>query len=148
MPAVTSSNGPVAVTGASGYIGAHTIIALLKRGYEVRACVTDLTNPDKTEFLKKMNDEHEGSISLHQANLLEAGSYDDVFAECSAVLHVGQPEQRSPTGLRWFGGRYRQHHGFHQQGKNGQAPRVYQFVRGHRTSRTSGTPIHRKRLGI
>ena len=55
MPAVTSSNGPVAVTGASGYIGAHTIISLLQRGYEVRACVTDLNNPDKTEFLKKMN---------------------------------------------------------------------------------------------
>lgn len=91
MPAVTSSSGPVAVTGASGYIGAHTIISLLQRGYEVRACVTDLTNPGKTEFLKRMNDQYDGAITLHQANLLEAGSYDDIFAECSAVLHVGQP---------------------------------------------------------
>ena len=52
MPAVTSSSGPVAVTGASGYIGAHTIISLLQRDYEVRACVTGLSNPNKTEFLK------------------------------------------------------------------------------------------------
>ena len=91
MPAVTSSSGPVAVTGASGYIGAHTIISLLQRGYEVRACITDLSNPNKTEFLKRLNGRYEGSITLHQANLLEAGSYDDIFAECSAVLHVGQP---------------------------------------------------------
>ena len=91
MPAVKTSNGPVAVTGASGYIGAHTVISLLQRGYEVRACVTDLSNPYKTDFLKRLNGRYEGSITLHQANLLEAGSYDDIFAECSAVLHVGQP---------------------------------------------------------
>ncbi len=91
MPAVTSSSGPVAVTGASGYIGAHTIISLLQRGYDVRACVTDLSNPNKTGFLKRLNGQYDGSITLHQANLLEAGSYDDIFAECSAVLHVGQP---------------------------------------------------------
>ena len=84
MPAIKSSNGPVAVTGASGYIGAHTVISLLQRGYEVRACVTDLSNPHKTDFLKRLNGRYEGSITLHQANLLEAGSYDDIFAECSA----------------------------------------------------------------
>ncbi len=91
MPSVTSSNGPVAVTGASGYIGAHTIVALLKRGYEVRACLTDTSNPAKTEFLLAMNDEYQGCVSLYQANLLESGCYDEVFAGCSAVLHVGTP---------------------------------------------------------
>jgi nucleoside-diphosphate-sugar epimerase len=91
MPSVTSSDGPVAVTGASGFIGAHTIISLLKRGYDVRACVTDLTNPDKTEFLLALNNEHPGNVTLVQANMLEDGSYDDAFAGCSAVLHVGTP---------------------------------------------------------
>ena len=91
MPSVTSADGPVAVTGASGYIGAHTVIALLKRGYDVRGCVTDLSNPDKTEFLLALNDEHPGSVTLHEANLLEEGSYDAPFADCSAVLHVGTP---------------------------------------------------------
>ena len=28
MPSVTAADGPVAVTGASGYIGAHSVIAL------------------------------------------------------------------------------------------------------------------------
>jgi nucleoside-diphosphate-sugar epimerase len=91
MPSVTSSDGPVAVTGASGFIGAHTVIQLMKRGYDVRGCVTDTSNPDKTGFLLKLNDEHPGNVTLHQANLLEDGSYDEIFAGCSAVLHVGTP---------------------------------------------------------
>ena len=91
MPAVTSSDGPVAVTGASGYIGAHTVIALLDRGYDVRACVRDATDPQKTEFLLALNDQHPGTVTLHEANLLAAGSYDECFAGCSAVLHVGTP---------------------------------------------------------
>jgi nucleoside-diphosphate-sugar epimerase len=92
MPSVTAADGPVAVTGASGYIGTHTVVALLKRGYAVRACVTDKTNPDKTEHLLALNDAgFSGSIELHQANMLEEGSYDDVFAGCCAVLHVGTP---------------------------------------------------------
>ena len=91
MPSVTPADGPVAVTGASGYIGAHTVVALLRRGYEVRACVTDTANPHKTEFLLALGDAHPGAVALHQANLLEAGSYDAPFADCSAVLHVGTP---------------------------------------------------------
>ena len=89
MTSVTFGDGPVAVTGASGYIGAHTVIALMKRGYEVRACITDISNPAKSEFLTLMNDQYPGTLSVHEANLSDEGSYDDAFADCSAVLHVG-----------------------------------------------------------
>jgi nucleoside-diphosphate-sugar epimerase len=90
MPSVTPSNGPVAVTGASGYIGSHVVISLMKRGYEVRACVTDSSNPIKTDHLLALNDAgHPGSVALHEANLLEEGSYDEVFAGCCAIIHVG-----------------------------------------------------------
>ena len=91
MPAVKLSDGPVAVTGASGYVGAHTVSALMKRGCDVRACVTDLNNADKTEFLLAMNEEHPGNVTLHQANMLEEGSYDSIFEGCIAVCHVGTP---------------------------------------------------------
>jgi len=92
MPAVTSSDGPVAVTGASGYVGSHVVIALMKRGYRIHACVTDPNNPDKTEHLLALNGgDYPGRLELFTANLLEAGSYDIPFTDCSAVLHAGTP---------------------------------------------------------
>ena len=90
MPSVTSSSGPVVVTGASGYIGSHVVLALLQRGYEVRACITDPSNPIKSDPLLAMNDAgHPGSLTLYKANLLEEGSYDAPLAGCCALLHVG-----------------------------------------------------------
>jgi nucleoside-diphosphate-sugar epimerase len=69
-------------------VGAHVVDALLARGYTVNACVTDLARPDKTEHLSALGGASE-RLQLHQANLLEPGSYDEAFAACSAVLHVG-----------------------------------------------------------
>ena len=89
MPSVTPSDGPVTVTGASGYIGSHVVRSLVQRGYDVRACVTDPSNPIKSDHLLAMNDGHAGRVALHKANLLEEGSYDAPFADCCAVLHVG-----------------------------------------------------------
>ena len=46
MTSIKAKEGPVAVTGASGYVGAHTVAVLLRRGYQGRACVTDMNNSD------------------------------------------------------------------------------------------------------
>jgi nucleoside-diphosphate-sugar epimerase len=90
MPAVTHSEGPVAVTGASGYNGAHVVSALVQRGYTVRACVTDPDNPDKVDHLLALNEAgHAGQVELFRGNLLEPGSYDQPFADCSAIFHLG-----------------------------------------------------------
>jgi len=92
MPAVKSVDGPVAVTGASGYIGSHVVDALMKHGYTVHACVTDLNNPSKTEHLLKLNrSEYPGHLELFSANLLEEGSYDIPFTNCIAILHAATP---------------------------------------------------------
>ncbi|MFW9873156.1 MAG: NAD-dependent epimerase/dehydratase family protein [Candidatus Thorarchaeota archaeon] len=85
-------DGPVAVTGTSGYVGSHIVVALMKHGYTVHACVTDLNNPDKTEHLLKLNKgEYPGHLKLFSANLLKEGSYDKPFTGCSAILHAGTP---------------------------------------------------------
>jgi nucleoside-diphosphate-sugar epimerase len=91
MPPITGpTDGPVAVTGASGYIGSHVVKNLVEAGYAVRASVRDASRKDKTEFLLAMNDRSAGSVEIFAADLLQAtlGSYDEVCAGCSAVFHV------------------------------------------------------------
>ena len=44
MAGISKNEGPVAVTGASGYIGSRVVEDLMKEGYEVHACVRDKSN--------------------------------------------------------------------------------------------------------
>ena len=88
--AVSPASGPIVVTGASGYIGAWIVRDCVEQGYEVRACVRDTKNPAKTEHLSRLNDEElRGSVSLYEADLFAAGSYDEAFTGATAVIHAG-----------------------------------------------------------
>ncbi|MDP6315515.1 MAG: NAD-dependent epimerase/dehydratase family protein [Pseudomonadales bacterium] len=85
--AVSPADGPVAVTGASGYIGSWTVRDLLEKGYRVRACVRDMGKADKVDHLLAMNST--GEVELFEADLFKPGSYDTAFSDCCAVMHVG-----------------------------------------------------------
>ncbi len=89
MPSVDPTKGPVAVTGASGYVGSHCVGALLKRGYTVHACVTDVDDPEKTGHLHALDAAHPGNVKLFAGDLFVPGSYDESLEGCCAVLHVG-----------------------------------------------------------
>ena len=91
MPAISGpSDGPVAVTGASGYIGSHVVKNLVLHGYDVHACLRDTTRQDKTSYLLELHEKGPGSVSLFSCDLFKAeeGDYDEAFAGCSAVFHV------------------------------------------------------------
>jgi len=83
-------DGPVAVTGASGFIGSEVVTNLVAHGYNVRACVRDASREDKVSYLLELNDQGSGSVELYSCDLAKAndGSYDEAFAGCSAVFHV------------------------------------------------------------
>jgi nucleoside-diphosphate-sugar epimerase len=88
MPHITASDGPVAVTGAAGYIGSHIVLNLVQHGYQVRACVRDPTLVEKTAHLTLMNSMGPGSVELHRGDLEGEGSYDKAFRGVVAVFHA------------------------------------------------------------
>jgi nucleoside-diphosphate-sugar epimerase len=65
----------------------------------VRCCVRDATNPLKTAHLLAMNEMGAtGSVSLHTADLLTPGDYDEPFAGCCGVFHAGAVLERDHAG--------------------------------------------------
>ena len=81
-------DGPVAVTGAAGYIGSYLVLTLVKHGYQVRACVRDTGNITNTAHLSAMNSIGPGSVSLHSCDMIVPGIYDDVFKGCVGIFHA------------------------------------------------------------
>jgi len=83
------SNGLVAVTGASGYIGSWCVKYLVSNGYQARGTVRSLKDPMKVQHLMDMKE----PVELFEADLLKEGSFDACFTGCKAVLHVASPFQ-------------------------------------------------------
>lgn len=82
---------PVLVTGATGYVAGWIVRYLLEDGRTVRGTVR---NPDKTSGLAHLHalaEQHPGRLTLHQADLLEPGSYAEAMEGCELVIHTASP---------------------------------------------------------
>lgn len=112
MPAVSLTEGAVAVTGASGYIGSWIVQDLVEQGYRVHACVRDISRSEKVDHLLAMNETGlPGNVELKDGDLFERGSYDDAFRECAAVIHVAAPQgYNQETAQQTYDGVYTEMH--------------------------------------
>ncbi|MEM9622394.1 MAG: NAD-dependent epimerase/dehydratase family protein [Pseudomonadota bacterium] len=80
--------GTVAVTGAAGFIGGWVVRLLLEQGFRVRACVRNVDDESRTGFLRQMPAYSSGRLTLHSADLDNAGCFDEIFQGCHGVCHV------------------------------------------------------------
>ena len=79
--------GKILATGGAGYIGSHTVIELIKRGYEVE--ILDNLYNSKIEALDKIEKIAGIRPKFHQIDMLDAAGVEKVFAEggFDAVIH-------------------------------------------------------------
>ena len=97
MSAISPKDGPVAVTGCSGFTGGHMVRELVLHGYQVRACIRDANSWRGQDCANYLGGLPNVEI-VDGCDLFTAGSYDDAFKGCSGVFHVAAVLGNSADG--------------------------------------------------
>lgn len=81
----------ILVTGASGFIGSHTVLEFLNNGYEVRGSVRDLQRTDSLREMYAKHTEHMDKLEFVSASLTEPDDWPSAVSGCDGVIHVASP---------------------------------------------------------
>ncbi len=81
----------VLVTGGSGFLGAHCIIALQDAGYRVRTTVRSLNRASQVREMLAVGGADGESVEFCAAELSSDDGWAEAVAGCDFVLHVASP---------------------------------------------------------
>ena len=80
----------VLVTGASGYIALHCISELLKKGYNVKGSLRDMSKePIIREYFVSEN--QKSNLEFCKLNLLSDEGWDNAVSDCEYIMHIASP---------------------------------------------------------
>lgn len=86
----------VLVTGASGFIAQHTILAVLAAGYRVRGTVRSLRKADEIRRVLGAHTELGERFELVEAELTSDAGWREACRGCRYVLHMASPLPTKP----------------------------------------------------
>ena len=86
-----SSQKPILVTGATGFLASHCVQQLLALGYKVRGTVRSLANKNKNKFLYELVPEKNSNLELVEADLLKPETWPAVVEGCIVVVAAAAP---------------------------------------------------------
>lgn len=81
----------VLVTGGSGFLGAHCIVALLEQGYRVRTTVRSLDRQHEVLAALRVAGLGDADVQVVAAELTSDAGWPAAVAGCDYVLHVASP---------------------------------------------------------
>lgn len=81
----------VLLTGASGFLAQHILLALLKDGYRVRASVRSMAKQAAVRAILRGEGEDETKVDFVTLDLLDDAGWDAAMAGCRFVLHTASP---------------------------------------------------------
>ena len=79
------------MTGGSGYLGSHTIVAALNAGYDVRTTVRDLGRADEVRAMVGEGGADPAGVDIVAADLMDDRGWTAAVTGCEGVLHVASP---------------------------------------------------------
>lgn len=82
---------PILVTGAGGFIAAHTVRLLLEQGYRVRGTVRDLKREPGLRATLAQNTQTTDALEFVRADLLQDDGWADAVRGCEYVIHAASP---------------------------------------------------------
>jgi dihydroflavonol-4-reductase len=85
---MTISSKPILVTGASSFVGIHTIIQLLEQGYTVRGTIRSL---DKEAEVREAVGQGNNRLEFKAADLEHDTGWEEAMRGVAHVLHIASP---------------------------------------------------------
>lgn len=84
----------VLLTGVSGFLGSHTTIQLLNKGYQVIGTLRDLKRAPSIQKALEPYTPHLDRLEFKEADLLDAGIWDSLCHGVDFVQHIASPFPR------------------------------------------------------
>ncbi|AXT50759.1 aldehyde reductase [Aquimarina sp. BL5] len=87
-------NKKVLLTGVTGFLGSHTAIQLLNKGYEVIGTLRNMKRANEIKQVIAKNTSNIDRLDLAEANLMDENIWSDLASEVQNIIHIASPFPR------------------------------------------------------